>query len=132
MRKTLTMICAACTAVLLVAAPAASAKPGNGSSTAAKACAAEKKADPAAFKAVWGKHAMRDCIRAGREAGEATDPAEAAEEFQNAAAQCRAEREADSAGFATTYGTNDNDRNAFGKCVSLAVHADDPEVVPVA
>ena len=125
MKKTLTMLCAAGAAVLLIAAPAASATPGNGSSTAAKACAAEKKADKAAFKAVWGEHAMRDCIRAGREAGEVTDPAEAAEEFQNAAQQCRAEREADPAGFAATYGTNANDRNAFGKCVSLAVHADD-------
>jgi hypothetical protein len=126
MSKILTL-CAACAALMLVAAPAASAKPGNGSSTAAKACAAEKKADPVAFKAVWGKHAMRDCIRAGREASEATDPAEAADEFQNAAQECRAARDADPAGFAAFWGSNPNGRNAFGKCVSATVHADDPE-----
>jgi hypothetical protein len=131
MRKTL-IACAACAALLLVAAPVAGATPGNGSSTAAKVCAADKKADKAAFKAVWGDHAMRDCIRAGRAAGETTDPAEAAEEFQNAAAECRAARDADPVGFATTWGANDNDRNAFGKCVSTTVRADEEEAAPVA
>jgi hypothetical protein len=126
MTKMLTL-CAACAALMLVAAPAASAKPGNGSSAAAKVCAAQKKADPVAFRAVWGKHAMRDCIRAGREASEAPDPLVAADEFQNAAQQCRAARDADPAGFAAFWGSNANGRNAFGKCVSANVHADDAE-----
>ena len=56
--------------MLAVAAPLAAAKPGNGNGNgrheAAKLCAEQKKADKAAFKALWGKHAMRDCIRAGR------------------------------------------------------------------
>ncbi|MDX6583897.1 MAG: hypothetical protein QOI10_3081 [Solirubrobacterales bacterium] len=132
MTKTLIAV-AACAAVLLAAGPA-SAVPGNGngnagdngnggSSDAAKLCAAQKKADPAAFKAVWGKHAMRDCIRANRDT--ATDPAVAAEEFQNAAQECRAERAADPAGFAATYGTNHNDHNAFGKCVSTHAQAEE-------
>jgi hypothetical protein len=127
MKKSL-IACAACAAMLFAFGPAAGAKPhedqGNGgSSDAAKLCAAMKKADHAAFKAVWGKHAMRDCIRANR--GTETPPAEGAEEFNNAAQDCRAEREADPAGFADTYGTNDNDRNAFGKCVST--HVNQPE-----
>ena len=31
---------------------------------------------------------------------------------------CKAERKADRAAFAEKYGTNKNNRNAFGKCVS--------------
>lgn len=114
-------------ALMLAGAAPAAADPGNGhhngagngnggSSAAAKLCAAQKKADPAAFKAVWGKHAMRDCIRANR--GTTTEPTAGAEAFQNAADQCRAERAADPVAFTATYGTNHNGRNAFGKCVS--------------
>ncbi len=116
-------------AMLSVAAPVAAADPGGapngGSSAVAKACAAQKKADKAAFKALWGKHAMRDCIRAGREDGVAT-----VEEFQNAAQECRAERGLDPAGFTELYGTNGNGRNAFGKCVAMKVHEDE-ETSPV-
>lgn len=124
-------------AMFAVCVPPATAKPGNGpqgepnhgSSAAAKLCAEHKKADKAAFKALWGKHAMRDCIRAGRGEDEvATAPVE---EIVNAARECRTEREADPAAFATTYGTNHNDRNAFGKCVSTKVRADDDTETPV-
>ncbi len=118
-------------ATLFVGASAAGAKPhddnghGNhGSSAAAKLCAAEKKADHAAFKAVWGKHAMRDCIRANRDA-EPTAVEEQTTDFVNAAQECRAERDADPAAFEMTYGTNANHRNAFGKCVSA--RAQEPE-----
>ena len=72
---------------------------------------------------------MRDCIRAGREGDEVATATP--EEIQNAAQECRAEREADAAVFAETYGTNDNDRNAFGKCVSTKVHEDEA-VTPAA
>jgi hypothetical protein len=134
MKKMLT-IALATGALLTISTPLAAATPGNGngpqgtpnggSSEAAKLCAEQKKADKAAFKALWGKHAMRDCIRAGREGGEVAtaDP----EVIQNAAQECRAEREADAAAFAETYGTNHNDRNAFGKCVSTKVHEDEEE-----
>ena len=88
---------AACTGALLVGAPAGYAeKPdpsnGNGSRIAAKACNAEKKADKAAFKAHWGKHAMRECKR--------TLGGELADEARNAAQECREERDADPAAFA--------------------------------
>jgi hypothetical protein len=68
---------------------------------------------------------MRDCIRAGR-ADDEVATAEP-EEIVNAAQECRAERTADPAGFAALYGTNANDRNAFGKCVSAKVHEDEDE-----
>jgi hypothetical protein len=114
----------ACLGLLLLAAPVAGAKPDNGnggSSEVAKACTAAKKADKEAFNALWGKHAMRECMRAGREAGGGE---EGVEEGTNAAKECRAEQEADPAAFLATYGTNHNQRNAFGKCVSSKVHAD--------
>jgi hypothetical protein len=120
------LIVAGACAALLVAAPLAVATPGNGnggSSEVAKACAAAKKADRDAFRELWGKHAMRECIRAGREA-DGGDGEEAVEEATNAAQECRAEQEADPEAFAATYGTNHNQRNAFGKCVSSKVHAD--------
>jgi hypothetical protein len=44
--------------------------------------------------------------------------AEDAAEFKNAAKECDAERTANAADFAEHYGTNENNRNAFGKCVS--------------
>ena len=37
---------------------------------------------------------------------------------KNAAKTCKAERAADPVAFKTTYGTNANKANAFGKCVS--------------
>jgi hypothetical protein len=118
------LIGAAC-ATLFAGATTAGAKPpaehsnnGNhGASAAAKLCTASKKADRAAFRAVWGKHGMRDCIRANR-----GTPASAVEDqtddFVNAARECRGERDADPAGFEAMWGTNANHRNAFGKCVS--------------
>jgi hypothetical protein len=116
-------------AMLVVGAPSASAKPdgvaSHGSSDAAKLCAAQKKADSAAFKALWGKHAMRDCIRAGRAEDEVATATP--EQIKNAAQTCRDERALDPAAFAATYGTNDNDRNAFGQCVSTKVQEEEPE-----
>jgi hypothetical protein len=135
MKKMLT-IALATVALLTISTPLATATPGNGngngpqgtpnggSSEAAKLCAEQKKADKAAFKALWGKHAMRDCIRAGRAEDEVATAEP--EEIHNAAQECRAEREADAAAFAETYGTNANDRNAFGKCVSTKVREDEP------
>ena len=134
----LRLITVLATVATLAGAQLAAAKPGNGngngngpnhgSSEAAKLCAAQKKADKAAFKALWGKHAMRDCIRAGRVEDEVAIATP--EEIHNAAQECRAQRDLDPAGFAELWGTNHNDRNAFGKCVSATVHADDEPAVP--
>jgi hypothetical protein len=69
--KRLTTIGAcALTSLALVGVSGAAAGENNGNggrSEAAKQCAAEKKADKAAFKATWGKHAMRDCIKSTHE-----------------------------------------------------------------
>jgi len=43
---------------------------------------------------------------------------ENAENFRNAAKACDAERDLDEAAFAENWGTNENNKNAFGKCVS--------------
>jgi opacity protein-like surface antigen len=49
-------------------------------------------------------------------------------ELKNAAKTCKAERDADAAAFAIKYGTNENQRNAYGKCVSgLAKSASEEE-----
>jgi hypothetical protein len=47
-------------------------------------------------------------------------------ELKNAAQECKAEREADPVKFAE-YGTNENGKNAFGKCVSSKAKAKSEE-----
>jgi hypothetical protein len=116
----MTLACAAALASFaLIGTTGASAGDG-GKSAQAKQCAAMKKADKAAFQATFGpKHAMRHCIK-----GEPVDPT--VSEFKNAAKECKAEREADADAFRETYGTNENGRNALGKCVSSHVkHTED-------
>jgi hypothetical protein len=120
-------IASVCLGIAAVGAPAATAGDGGngngGRSAVAKECAKLKKADRAAFKATFGKHAMRNCIK-----GEPVEMSETTPtEFKNAAKECRAEREADPEGFQETYGTNANKRNAFGKCVSGKVREGEPE-----
>jgi hypothetical protein len=88
---------------------------------AAKQCAAEKKADKAAFRGLYGKHAMRNCIKGTSDETKA--------ELKNAAQQCRAEREEDPAAFQEHWGTNHNGRNAFGKCVSSTARGEVSEDV---
>jgi hypothetical protein len=65
--------------------------------------------------------AFGKCVRAKLRAATANDD----DDVVNAAKQCAAEREDDPEGFADRYGTNQNKRNAFGKCVSS--HADDED-----
>ena len=59
-------------------------KPESAKDAAAKQCAAEKKADKAAFKSLYGKHAMRACIKG--------ETPESATELKNAAKECKAAR----------------------------------------
>ena len=120
-----------CVGIGAVGASAALA--GNGNSTpnpnqvAAQQCTAELHAmGIKAFKGLngdppKGKHAMRNCQRQhGKSAKNVVN---------NAAHQCKAEQ-ADpnfAAGhggmaFDQFYGTNHNDRNSFGKCVSGKAH----------
>jgi hypothetical protein len=83
---------------------------------AAKACKAERAADPAAFTAKYGtnkngKNAYGKCVSAkARGATEQTTAARV-----NAAKTCKKMKAEQKTAFETAYGTK---KNAFGKCVS--------------
>jgi hypothetical protein len=111
--KRLTALAAVSALALAIPAAAPAGNGGHGKETrklAHQQCKAEKKADRAAFRANYGKHPMKTCVR------EAS--AGVVEEFKNAAKECKAEREQDPAQFAADYGER---RNAYGKCVSSKV-----------
>ncbi len=118
------MISAAALSTVLLSASVATAKPEHPSKArdlAAKQCHAEKKADKAAFKSLYGDHAMRKCIKG--------ETPESEDELKNAAKECKAEQAADPVGFQTTYGTDEYSSDAYGKCVSSKVRAENSEDV---
>ena len=116
MKKTTTIFTVILAAGLMLASIAVAKpdKPSQARDAAAKQCAAEKKADKAAFKSLYGKHAMRACIKG--------ETPESATELKNAAKECKAARSDDADAFATAWGDG---KNALGKCVSATVKADD-------
>ena len=94
---------------------------------ASKECRDERSADAAAFAAKYGtnenkRNAFGKCVSSKAKQEKADTDREDKQEIaddENAAAECARER--DSMGeqaFNDQYGTNKNDRNAFGKCVS--------------
>jgi hypothetical protein len=93
---------------------------------AAKQCKAERDQDPAAFKEKYGtgknkKNAFGKCV--SQKAKENKAQLDAKEQNQvNAAKQCKTEKSQDPEAFKQKYGTNENKRNAFGKCVSQKAH----------
>jgi hypothetical protein len=102
---------------------------------AAKECKAERQADPEGFATTYGTNANKHnafgkCVsqkaKAKEKAADEQDAQDAAE-FKNAAKQCDSERTDDAAAFAEKYGTNENNRNAFGKCVSSKASDDGEE-----
>jgi hypothetical protein len=118
--------------VLLAVPAAATAKPDQGEKRAAKQqCKAERgtsKATHAAFRAKYGSPDRCERKKAAEEEAEN----EAA--HKNAAKECKAERTdpefAETHGdktFDEFYGTNENLKNAYGKCVSskAKAHKDD-------
>jgi hypothetical protein len=98
--------------VALVPATSQAHKRPAGSGEAAKACRAERQADPAAFQKKYanenGKRAFRRCVR---------------RHVRAARKKCREERKADPAAFRQKY-ANKKGRNAFRRCVRA--HADEP------
>jgi hypothetical protein len=97
---------------------------------AAQECKAERSADPDAFKETYGtnkngKNAFGKCVSGKAKENKAemdAEDAQDAQEFKNAAKACAAEREEmGTEAFAEEYGTNENGKNAFGKCVSRKV-----------
>ena len=107
-------------------------------SNAAKECKAERTANPELFATTYGtngnkRNAFGKCVskkaKAKEHAADEQD-AEDAADFQNAAKECDDERgdtEETRTAFAEKYGTNENDRNAFGKCVSSTVRENNEE-----
>jgi hypothetical protein len=99
---------------------------------AAKECAAERAENREAFTEKYGtnrnkRNAFGKCVSAKAKAKKAEVDAEDAEEvadFKNAAKECAAERAKGRDAFAEKYGTNENNRNAFGKCVSKTAKGD--------
>ncbi len=104
--------------VLALAVPAgAAAKPSQTNKRAAKEqCQLERgptRDQHRAFKAQY--HSFSRCVRENA----VEEAAEAVTAHKNASQECRAERTAlGNDAFAEKYGTNANNRNAFGKCVS--------------
>jgi len=126
MKRTISAV-AVCVDLAFSGASVAAADQGGenrGKSDVAKACAALKKADKAAFNALYGEQAMHTCKKGEKLKAVKTTPGE----FKNASKACRAERDADPVAFAAAHGTNKNGKNAFGKCVSGEVK--DGEEVP--
>jgi hypothetical protein len=87
--------------------------------SAVSACRTERDANEAAFTEKYGtgkkgRNAFGKCV-SGKSRQLTND---AQDEIVNASRKCRAERALDRAAFAEKYGTNRNNRNAFGKCVS--------------
>jgi hypothetical protein len=95
----------------------------RGETEASREAFAEKYGTNANNRNAFGK-CVSQKAKAKRAKQDKKDAAEA-EEFKNAAEACDDER-GDTAqskkAFGEKYGTNHNDRNAFGKCVSQKVH----------
>lgn len=101
-------------------------------SHAVQECRDERSEDPEAFREAYGtnggngkgsgRNAFGKCVSGKAKQNKAEMDAEdeqEAEEFKNAAKECAAERdEMGREEFAEEHGTNANNRNAFGKCVS--------------
>ena len=110
--------------VVAVAAPAAFAANGNAQSPAA-ACKAEQKAMAAAdFKSLYAPtgpaaSAFGKCV-SKHQSSNAANRSSAAKACKAEQAMVEADFRAAHGGksFAETYGANDNDKNAYGKCVS--------------
>lgn len=112
MRK---LILVAALALVLPVTAAAAPKQPTAADLARTACKTQKHGmGTNLFKKTHGakrtSEAMKACV------AKAVPTAETAS--KNAAKACKAERDANPTAFALKYGTNKNDKNAYGKCVS--------------
>ncbi|MGI8461846.1 MAG: hypothetical protein ACR2OC_09480 [Solirubrobacterales bacterium] len=124
MKRLISTTCAVLIAGGAFSSTALGANDANPNNVAAKQCQAEKQAvGNKAFKEIYGgKNAMQRCHQANRSEAEAA--------VANASQQCAAEREAiGEEAFIAQYGKNENDKNAFGKCVSAKAQAETDENV---
>jgi hypothetical protein len=95
---------------------------------ASQECKTEEAADPAAFAAKYGTgkkgaNAHGKCVSQKAKAETTATVKDEVKAETNAAKTCKTERKADPQAFADKYGTNQNKRNAFGKCVSKTAKA---------
>ena len=99
-----------------IAPASASAADTTSAEALAKASCKTQKAElgTKVFKQTYNAKSIAKAVKAC--AGVTEDVA--ATELKNAAKECKAERDAGADAFAEKYGTNDNDKNAYGKCVS--------------
>jgi hypothetical protein len=116
MRRLIWMVAAAALALPAIALAAGSSP----RSAAEKQCRTELHSMGAAmFKATYGtnkngSNAFGKCVSHRT----AQDNSDQSSSKTSAEQQCRTERSADPAAFKAKYGTNKNQSNAFGKCVS--------------
>jgi hypothetical protein len=126
-KKLLTSVCIAATALAIPAGASAKhqPKPTKAEKQDAKQFCQQlrRSAGKKNFREMFGTgknhvNAMRNCKRS--QAKElARDDAKAAKQAKtNAAKECKAERAQDADAFRDQYGTGKNKKNAFGKCVS--------------
>lgn len=114
--------------------------PAQAADNPAKTCAAERAADPDGFMELYGtdensRNAFGVCVSQEAQARDDDGDEDGLEEDEglegssepdsNPAKTCATERAMDPDAFQTTYGTNENDANAFGMCVSQAAQAED-------
>jgi hypothetical protein len=124
MKKTLTILTAFGALALTVPAFADDATPATPPS-ASKQCKTERtQMGRDAFALLYGtnknrRNAFGKCVSKRSTATETAT----AQAKPNAAQDCKAEQAADPAAFATKYGTNANQKNAYGKCVSQKANA---------
>ena len=103
-------------ALVLPAAALAHASAPSPTDLAVKACKTEKsEMGTKTFKRTYG--AVKSAATA-KKACLAKAGIVAETELKNAAQECKAERDAGVDAFNELYGTNENNRNAYGKCVS--------------
>jgi hypothetical protein len=112
-----------------VLVPTAAGKPGNGNGNGPPAWAggasggAKANGKPAWAGQGQAKKAENAAKKEARRAGAADEADADAPKHDNPAWVCKFEREQMGAdAFADEYGTNDNERNAFGECVSSEAH----------
>jgi|tagenome__1003787_1003787.scaffolds.fasta_scaffold20439444_2 hypothetical protein len=101
--------------LVALAAPASAGAHGPhhrapaGTGKAVATCKAERASiGKDAFKAKYGKHALRKCVRT---------------QVKSARQACTTERAADKAAFRTKYGKGAKHRNAFRRCVKAQLAA---------
>jgi hypothetical protein len=99
-----------------VAPASASAAGAPSAEDLAKASCKTQKAElgTKVFKQTYNAKSVAKAVKACAGVTEDT----AADALKNAAKECKDERDQNAETFATTYGTNANGKNAYGKCVS--------------